>query len=503
PKPPKPPSKPPKPPEEPPQPPEEPPKPPPPPEGPVTTPPPPEEPTFVTTPVPTMPQRCGIDITRCDPAWRPRSVNSTTFTAKIYRWDYTLGRWVYPGDPRVITFRLSDVSREKGIALNKEDRTTPDLYFPPQINFFVTDPAGAHGGTTYYQTALTTRAVTMATVTVDSDDFGSWGFIKATAPNCELISPNGPVSIPLDENRNQIADRQPQDDGGASPRKDGDNTPALDGHDGDGFSNYEEYRGFFVQGSWTDTVITDKDLFIYKEIAPGIAPFPAASGITTHLILRNEYDSGRVVNFNRGHATRVAQHGLHIVNRALPTDPYVLGMVTDFGPPVNCEAVQIDLAKVNPNLNRTIAHELGHAVCARHHGDGSIKTYIYTPEWNWYYNNWPYYKIFGTAGVLCGRARPGDFWVGYRGKQYSGNVNCIMKYVGVHVWEDLTTERYACWPNPDIVGSIFCNSSAGTGYNTGNSHAGDASLGNCLGQMRVCDEGMLRRALNAFIDWIE
>lgn len=470
---------------------------------PPTTPTTPETPTPTTTVPEELPLRLGIDITECDPAWRPRSVNSTTFTAKIYRWDYTLGRWVYPGPPRVITFRLSDVSREKGIALNKEDRTTPDLYFPPQLNFFVTDSAGAHGDITYYQTAFTTRAVTSATVTVDSDDFGSWGSIKATAPNCELIAPNGPVGIPWDRNGNQIADRQPQDDGGAPPRKDGDNTPRLDGHDGDGFSNYEEYRGFFVQGTWTDTSITDKDLFIFKEIAPGIAPFPAASGITTHLILQNEYDGDRVVNFNRGHATRVAQHGLHIVNRALPIDPYVLGMVTDFGPPVNCEAVQIDLAKVNPNLNRTIAHELGHAVCARHHGDGSIKTYIYTPEWNWYYNNRVYYALRGTAGMLCGMPRPGYFGVGYRGKQYSGNVNCIMKYVGVHVWEDLTTERYACWPNPDIVGSIFCNSSAGTGYNAGNSHAGDASLGNCLGQMRVCDEGMLRRAWNAFLDWIE
>jgi hypothetical protein len=47
---------------------------------------------------------------------------------------------------------------------------------------------------------------------------------------------------------------------------------------------------------------------------------------------------------------------------------------------------------------------------------------------------------------------------------------------------------YNCWPDNDPPGTEWCTSSAGTGFNSAGKVGGDATKGNCIGQLRVNDK---------------
>ncbi len=446
----------------------------------------------VSPPPEEIPVRLGIDITKCTYPWKPEKDNITTFTAKIYIWVPGQG-WVFPGPPRVITFQLSGVSKEKGICLNKGDETTPDLYFKDPIPGFTL--SGGEG--TFYDTARTTEAVVSATVTVTSDDYGSFGWIKSSAPGCEDIEPNGPVSIPLDDNLNTIADCASQDDNGASPRKDDDRNPTLDGHPGDGYSNYEEYRGFFVQDSHTRTLISRKDLLVNDQTNRGVGLYPVC-GVECNLVKDNELKD-RVGNFNAGHATTGPQCGLIVkLDTAGELDVGVGGKSfradeSRMGPPRN--ALRTVLRRWSAYV---VAHEMGHSTCSWHHGDISWdKTWVYAPEDNAFYNNrvssairrqWrEWWGDPPLALTCCGLALPAEIMLHTKGKQQSGDVTCIMKYVGLfdHYSDG---DLFQCWPAGDTFGTIFCSTKSGTGFNAGGQVGGDPDKGDCLGQMRVNDK---------------
>jgi hypothetical protein len=74
-----------------------------------------------------------------------------------------------------------------------------------------------------------------------------------------------------------------------------------------------------------------------------------------------------------------------------------------------------------------------------------------------------------------------------KGKQQSGDVNCVMKYMWLfdHYSDG---DFFQCWPASDRDGTIFCTSRSGTGFNAGGQVGGDADVGNCLGQIRVNDK---------------
>lgn len=457
------------------------------PEGP-TEPPPTTPPPIGVTPPDDLPARIGIDITESPDVWLPRENNTVTYTAKIYIWVGGQG-WMYPGPPRTITFTLSGVSNETGVCLNKGDQTTPDLYFKSPIHGF--NLSGGEG--TFYDTAETWGPVTTATITVTSDDFGSFGKIKSSAPGCEDIEPNGPVSIPWDDNDNTIADIASQDDSGAPPEKDKETQPTLDGYDGDGYSNYEEYRGFFVQDVHVRNKIDIKDLLINDRTGKGIGHYSVASGVVCHLVKDSELKD-RVANFNRGHATTGAQHGIIMQEDS--------GNEIDGGG----RSVQIDSSAIGPPRNvqyvifddwtaRRAAHELGHSTCVQHHGSATwSKTWIYAPEDNDFYNNsvsgWIRRRWRAARGnpplTLCGTVLPAKFRFHPKGAQQSGDVGCVIKYYNFfEVYSD--NDLFGCWP-ADVEGTTFCTSPTGTSYNAGGLVGGNASRGDCKGQLRVNDK---------------
>jgi len=385
---------------------------------------------------------------------------------------------------------MSGISKEKGICLNNGDETTPDLYFKdPQPGFVLSGGEGA-----FYDTAVTTGPVVSATITVTSDDYGSFGWIKSSAPACEDVEPNGPVSIPKDNNLNTIADCAPQDDNGAPPSKDKDAEPTLNGYDGDGHTNYEEYRGFFVQGSHVRTDITRKDLFVNDRAGFGIGHFPSTR-IAHHLVMNDELRD-RESNFNRGHETTGPQHGLILEMDAAGVLPAGVG----------ARSVQIDHGIMGPPRNvsqvlirawteRRVAHEMGHSTCVYHHGEAPwAPIWIYSPEDNAFLNSRVicaarnnYRSRRGLPALtLNGTVLPAQFRFHPKGKQQSGDVNCVMKYVGLfEIYAD--NGWFHGWP-ADVDGTDFCAAAAGTGFNTGGLVGGDADKGNCLGQMRVNDK---------------
>ena len=137
------------------------------------------------------------------------------------------------------------------------------------------------------------------------------------------------------------------------------------------------------------------------------------------------------------------------------------------------------------------AHELGHAVHVQHHGPSAFDLR----------------KIVTAKGKVYpygGENEPtGSFEV--RGGQNSGDDNCVMRYSGGTVVEDVrgpllatylddsgalrTAHAAAIESKLDPKGKAFCTTKAGLGVNDakrpGGSKFGDASLGNCMAQVCV------------------
>jgi len=295
-----------------------------------------------------MPTR--VDITKSIPGWWPGFGNVTTYTSRIYWFDPRTNDCIYPGPPKYIQFDLDGVSRELGFSLNQGIRPSLDLHFNTSENgsfiplatvFEQCDFAGVHDHWTSVRTVFCT---TEATVHVLSEDYGSYGFIEASAYGCEGPDPSpilprevgaaptcspGPArtKIPRDDNGNDIEDTFVGDssNGNTSPVWDAETLPnPLAPSTGDGLTRYEEWRGLSVMGTHTRYTSLLKDLFVYRENgAWGAAD--AATVATIRWIRPNEmngalHDPGpgtvnaavgpRIVNFNRTSHTLHDQHGL-------------------------------------------------------------------------------------------------------------------------------------------------------------------------------------------------
>lgn len=463
-------------------------------------------------------EKQGIDLTKTEYEWLPDARNQRTeYTAKIYA--YRNGAWVYPGEPRRITFTLYDISKEKGVCMNfpMDANTNPDLFFAEgddrmqEYNFSEDDTSGSACPTKildeddnpshehHYLKATTKEAVTEATVIIRCEDYGAFGWLKAEASGCEPIPPReknsdpsegiGPndIRIPLDEDGNNIADCAPQDGWGLPANSDEDSIPVGDGTPGDGLTNYEEYRGFIVADSVTLTHLrTDielKDLFILDKAGYGLGWIDAAE-LSIHLIKSPEYyngdssdktnelpDSGtQVINYNRGYATGGEQHALRLVD---DTVAGFIGYCCGKGPgtPGTCNRVTVDIdACLNPNedenrLDQTIAHEIGHAINLWHHGQNTKHTHF----------NVSSDPAHGTT---------------------SGDMDCIMRYYKAY--------NYWCYPKADepdgckthtwgineSAGTTFCTDPKGTGFNDWfdeyNNRASEGK-GSCKYQIKVKD----------------
>jgi hypothetical protein len=402
-------------------------------------------------------------------------------------------------------FKLVDVSKEKGVCLNWPGKSRlkggHDLKIDMADNLALeVAPDG--------QSAESKKGLSDSAITITSYDWGAYGKLQVTAvyddgkeesAHLEGDKSRYALTIPKDDNRNHIADFWEESKslgGNSNADGDEDSVPAGDNTPGDGLSLYEEYRGFRIQGGHVRTNPALKDLFIRDSSELGKGRF-AESLLTTWLVDEDEFGweegetNPRVINFNRGFATRGPQHLLFLMNKKL--DGGDLGFADGGpGPPKNVFIVWIDVAcckKFKDELACTIAHELAHGCNVWHHGDdyeiSQWKDLL--PDGTW--SSW--HSDGESKGVAAA------------GGTESGVEQCIMRYDMQNLYETPTgpilwqapsggsLRRGASYLPIEPPGTIFCVQSVGTGVNApdrpGGAKAGNASVGKCLMQFHVND----------------
>ncbi|HEX2854746.1 MAG TPA: hypothetical protein VHO24_16055 [Opitutaceae bacterium] len=233
-------------------------------------------------------------------------------------------------DVRRFKFQLLDTSREPGICLNwplKAKDEDYDLRLTAERGGKLSDKD---------QKLIVTEKMTdekqqpYAETKIDSYDFGGRATLLVV---CELEDgrelmgvvkgakgEDGLVRLPKMEGPDWIAEAWRKE-------KKAEKLPALDDneevkeqeHKGDGFTLYEEYRGWVEQGKHIEGDPEKKDFFVRNTIGAdakgGIALFERASKLAVHSRLRSSEFSReeRLMNGNRRDAPqRVKQHGVYL-----------------------------------------------------------------------------------------------------------------------------------------------------------------------------------------------
>ncbi len=397
------------------------------------------------------------DIGKARKDWRPKANGSETpvsISAELKEYPNLKGKW---------RFTLFEVSKEKGYCMNAGQDKDYDYEFVHGQPGFA-EPKETDNG----WEIETTETSNKVKVEILDNDYGAWAKIRAEV-NVEgqwylAKSEDGKeyVTIPYDDDEDHIADCWEEKNRVLSQEaiEDNDSKPEGTGcnrEPGDGFSNYEEYRGFNINGEWSDTDPKHKDLFLCDQIGLDDGYYGKATGIHVHLINADEFNGvdSRVVNFNRGYGTLTSQDGQKgLWLREERLDGGLVGTAQCIGTPNVVKWVKITTTygkaiqayqglgkyegKYGAHLkNRacTITHELGHATNLTHHGN--VEAYY------------------------------GNISVARQGGMYSGNIDCFMRYhdASQYIYKDGTgpydypSEQEPKWR------SIFCQEKTGTGFN--------------------------------------
>jgi len=337
------------------------------------------------------------------------------------------------------------------------------------------------------------QTVNEVTVRIKSKDYGAWAKLKAEI-NVDGVwyqaqSEDGKdyITIPHDQDENRIADHWETRRGVSGQAADADQDEKPEGvgrEPGDGFTNYEEYRGVMVHGEWTDLDPGHKDLFIRDETGLGTGLLHVL-GLSLHLIDEGEHQK-MVINYNRGYATlqdQQGQKGLLLRQEALDN-----GVAGEVRPMVGCPNA-VDEVVINafpsgmedayredyealggtfdrPNLEADIAHELAHGLNVLHHGKqiDELRT---------------------DMQVAC----PQGVW--------SGDMYCIMRYDPPLFYYEPATGKVRPYPVAEeqrgAVRTLFCDSPAGTGVNAPGHQprpiSGDAASGRGACRQQVTIKG--------------
>jgi hypothetical protein len=409
-------------------------------------------------------------LTRASREWRPTKEGLVTVRASLDPAQGLTGKF---------RFKLFDVSRETGYAINAGTGNDPDLEFAQGQDAFM-------GITTQRDswTIETVGASASAQVVLVATDYGAFGRISAQVNvdghwyDCDAEGGGTTITLPRDDNNNRIADGWEEEHRvlGKPATDDRDDYPAptdpadVEARRGDGLTNYEEYRGFLQNTEWVGGNPDQKDLFIFDELGLGVG-FIGKTELTIHLIVQDEYDSERVVNFNSksGFGTSGPQKGLYLAEKHIEGD-FAGQAFPEVGTPNTMQWIGLDSTHTNfpfvgGYFDAFVGHELGHGVNMPHHGDLPV------------------------TNRIC----PGSpSYLAVRGGQYSGEWRCVMRYNEALNYEGWDGRCYEA-PSEGLV-NMYCTSKAGTELNAGPNRmengmalpmAGDATVGACLNHLTI------------------
>jgi hypothetical protein len=451
--------------------------------------------------------------------WVPEHGNSVDLKSSLLHFENGEWKEALAHMGRIHFFELLNVSREKGICMNdpvlNKANDCRDLLLNEDDHTEVFTRSGDPSPfscpnnkdrTNFYLHARSQKPQKEETVTVHSEDFGSYGFLRSFAninkggrdsikgelpvyepvpvPDNEVKHPKGRARIKYKDNRVTVprdVDENHIPDGGwlttgsvrvedpVDPQKDDDNQPVGDGFKGDGLSNYEEYRGFMVKGQHVRTHTTYKDLFIYNPGKLVLETFELAAseeddnGIETHEINEVEYinNATREVNFN----FNPKLHPVAIVNKVATPAPVQKGLYLHKG------------TKRENYLGKTES-ELGKEELSPPNWTKSVNVYAdaikdFCKNKKISFNK----KLMQvTAHELCHALNVyhhGDNGMNNKHSLRSGSVRCIMRYDN----EDPVVQGL----KPERIGDNLCRTTSGNGYNSN-----DAQFGNCAAKRGRC-----------------
>ena len=437
-------------------------------------------------------------------------------------------------------FELLNVSAEPGVCMNfpiESPSTAPDLKFEAELN--QAEDSGGDSvivGDNVIEVLAGNQGMLTAQAVVSSFDFGAYGELRVTAkvPGRDPIvgylkdDPQKRAKVPLPKCQpgSHIADIWKERWGisNKADEADDDDYPEGDGHLGDGYTLYEEYRGFSEDREHVRLKPLRKELFIRNEIGDGpatgeILKFEKASSLGVHYKLRDDEITFGLMNVNHGHAySGHAQFGIHL--RLRPSEQGYSRAVSAPDSLANStpgSKLRIDIDPAGPGwgidtatgealyhlYTASIAHEIAHCCSVWHHGDCDPRWLIWWSEPLDYEG-----KSLSTPDTLIGpvdeRGQPVKLpeppdslkvYVGVPRGEHSGDVNCFMCYrVATALRRDNSTTRIKLDSLNLPPRSLFCRSAQATGMNApprnlfGDAHAPER--GNCAGQICVNDKYM-------------
>jgi hypothetical protein len=415
--------------------------------------------------------------------------NSLKLTATVLNADGTKSQVT----PEKIEFRLINTSREPGAAINspvENPRLDPDLQFSPAQN-----PTGVMADQGQAITFDSATAGPSTTAVLSSYDFGGFTTVevKATLPGGQeltgqLKTGEPEILVPHRTPGSRIAT------GFAAPGGDLDDTERQEGNpfEGDGLTQYEEYRGLFAKGAHRRLDGKTKEIIVNDrtgQFSDSIALFESASGLDVIEVNQGEL-SERRLNFNSEEGQAIEQYGLIIQWGERMPNPTVLG-VTVFRNGAEesnrwlANVLRIDMRRNPPDdpgmVTDTAAHEMAHACGAEHHGEPfeGPSPFVLRPidrllnaDGSRYANNPT--ELKSTIDIPGGLS--------------SGDAECLMAYPKGSFVARPNAEggwNFTRALEPQVRRTRLCRSKAATGYNTLPHSCGDASAGNCFGMIRL------------------
>lgn len=284
------------------------------------------------TTIVTTTQVCGnvvIELPELDRTWRPGAEPTLTKQDHTNTASFALKIKNLPYDYNKIDIKLINVSKWQGICGNyplsgaKKDR---DLKFIKSKNTKWKYENDSHLS---YKTSTQSREKTVeGTVNVTAYDYAAYGKLEVSVrtrtwkvgPFEGYADPSitKDVTIPLDENGNQIADGWNGDDDedreyvingvtkkGWNPSADDENV--LNTNNGDGYSVFDEYRGFWTGTNHIELSPTAKDAIICPEDDDGDI---------------NTTTTRDMWWYEDGAASAIPSHSFHIIHQTHVKDPF-------------------------------------------------------------------------------------------------------------------------------------------------------------------------------------